>query len=357
MGSGRAGMRPDNRSGHRTLNDVTSDYRGADRALGLLIGVVADRLLGDPRRFHPVAGFGSAAAALQRLDYRDKRLAGVAHVGLLVGGAALLGSYFERSARRPSIRMLATAAATFVVLGGRSLEREARTISQQLLAGDLPAARQQVTHLVGRDTRELDAAAITRATIESVAENTADAVVSPLCWGAIAGIPGLLAYRAANTLDAMIGHRSVKYLRFGWAAARLDDVLNFVPARISVLLVALCAPAVAGRPAAAIAAARRDGPGHPSPNAGPVEAAFAGALGRTLGGVNVYRGQIEDRGCLGDGPAPEIADILRVARLSALVSAAAAVLAAAVALSPFGRALQVAGRQAGSRQAGSRQAA
>lgn len=311
---------------------MTIRHRSAGRALGLLIGVAADRLLGDPRRFHPVAGFGSGAAALQRLDYRDSRFAGIAHVVLLVGGAAGLGSAVETHARHPAVRMAATALATFVVLGGRSLEREARTISRQLLAGDLPAAREQVTHLVGRDTSELDAVAITRATIESVAENTADAVVSPLLWGAVAGVPGLLAYRAANTLDAMIGHRSEKYLRFGWAAARLDDLLNLWPARVSVLLVALCAPAVGGRPVAVITIARRDGPGHPSPNAGPVEAAFAGALGRELGGVNVYRGRVEDRGTLGDGPAPEIVDISRVATLSALVSGAAAVLAAAVAL-------------------------
>ncbi|MET3803810.1 adenosylcobinamide-phosphate synthase [Nakamurella sp. UYEF19] len=311
---------------------MTSTARGAGRAIGLLVGVAADRLLGDPARWHPVAGFGSSAAAVQRLVYRDRRWAGVGHVGLLVGGTTLLGMVVEKCSATTPIRILATAAATFVVLGGRSLEREARTISAQLLAGDLAAAREQVTHLVGRDTSELDAAEITRATIESVAENTADAVVSPLLWGAVAGVPGLLAYRAANTLDAMIGHRSPRYLRFGWAAARLDDLANFVPARVSVVLIAVCAPVVAGPPRAAVAAARRDGPGHPSPNAGPVEAAFAGALGRTLGGVNVYRGQVEDRGTLGDGPPPDVADIARVARLSAAVSGMSAVVAAVVAL-------------------------
>ena len=178
---------------------------------------------------------------------------------------------------------------------------------------------------------------ITRATVESLAENTADAVVSPLLWGAVAGIPGLLGYRAANTLDAMIGHRSVRYEQFGWAAARLDDVLNFLPARVCVGLVALSAPVVGGRPGACIAAARRDGPGHPSPNAGPVEAAFAGALGCTLGGVNVYRGRTEDRGTLGEGPSPRLPDIARATRLSALVSGSAAFLAAVSAALRFGR--------------------
>lgn len=297
------------------------------RGLGLLLGVLADRTLGDPRRLHPVAGFGSLATALEGRSYRDSRAAGVAHAVALVAGAALLGVVAERRATSFPARLALTTAATFVVLGGRSLQREAFTVSAQLEAGDLDAARQQVTHLVGRDTTELDGTQIARATVESVAENTADAVVSPLFWGAVAGVPGLLGYRAVNTLDAMIGYRSPRYLRFGWAAARLDDAVNFVPARASVLLVALCAPVVGGRSGAALASARRDGPDHPSPNAGPVEAAFAGALGRTLGGVNVYRGRVEDRGTLGDGPAPRPADILRVARLSAAVTAVAAIVA------------------------------
>ncbi len=198
----------------------------------------------------------------------------------------------------------------------------------------MAAARQQITHLVGRDPSKLDPGQIARATIESVAENTADAIVSPLMWGAIAGVPGLLGYRAANTLDAMIGHRSPRYSNFGWAAARLDDGLNFVPARVCVALIAICAPAVRGRPSNAIRTALRDGPGHPSPNAGPVEGAFAGALGRTLGGVNVYGGRVEDRGTLGDGPRPDVSDIGRAGRLSALVGASAAGLAAVIAVLP-----------------------
>ncbi|SDO24294.1 adenosylcobinamide-phosphate synthase [Nakamurella panacisegetis] len=298
------------------------------RSVGLLAGVLADRLLGDPRRFHPVAGFGRLAAGLEQIDYRDARTAGVLHVGLLVGGTALLGRTLERSAARPVTRAVVTAAATFAVLGGRSLQREALTISGRLRSGELEAARLQITHLVGRDPSRLDAAQITRATIESVAENTADAVVSPLFWGAMAGMPGLLAYRAANTLDAMIGHHRPRYENYGWAAARLDDVLNFVPARLCVVVVALCAPVVGGRPMDALRAARRDGPGHPSPNAGPVEAAFAGALGITLGGVNVYAGRVEDRGTLGDGPPPEVPDIARVARLSAAVTLVTSISAA-----------------------------
>ena len=279
-----------------------------------------------------MAGFGSLAAALERRDHRDSRPVGVVHTGALVGAVVAGGLLAETVSRNHFLRRtLLTATAGWVVLGGRSLEREALAISGQLLAGDLPAARQQVTHLVGRDTAAMDTADITRATVESIAENTADAVVSPLLFGAVAGIPGLLGYRAINTLDAMIGHRSPRYERFGWAAARLDDVANFLPARVCVALIALSAPSVGSSARAALTAATRDGRRHPSPNAGPVEAAFAGALGRTLGGVNVYGGVIEDRGTLGVGPRPEAADIARVARLSTVVSAAATLLAATIA--------------------------
>lgn len=280
-----------------------------------------------------MAAFGRLATTLERFDHADSRAVGAAHTAMLVTTAALVGTGAERfCAQRPLVLQAGmTAIATFLVLGGRSLQREALTIYRQLTGGDLSAARQQITHLVGRDPSTLDSAQITRAAVESVAENTADAVVSPLLWGAVAGMPGLLGYRAANTLDAMIGHRNPRYARFGWGAARLDDVLNFLPARICVALVAACAPAVGGWPMDAVRAALRDGPRHPSPNAGPVEAAFAGALGLTLGGVNVYGGRVEDRGALGVGPRPELADIVRVARLSAFVSSAAAVLAAGIA--------------------------
>src|SRR4029079_12505956 len=140
-----------------------------------------------------------------------------------------------------------TALAAWAVLGGRSLDREAAAV--QALMDDLPAARGRLTHLVGRDTDGLDEADIARAVIESVAENTSDAVVAPLLAGAAAGIPGLLTYRAANTLDAMVGHRNERYARFGWASARLDDALNWAPARITATLAALLAPAVGGRTA------------------------------------------------------------------------------------------------------------
>jgi adenosylcobinamide-phosphate synthase len=299
------------------------------RVAGLALGFLADVAWGDPQRFHPVAGFGRLATAVEARTYDDRRGAGIQHVGAFVGGAYAAGVWFERAARRRwSLELLGTAAAAWAVLGGRSLRREATAVASLLAAGDLPAARLRVRTLVGRDTASLSTEEIARAAVESVAENTADAVVAPLFWGAVAGVPGLLSYRAINTLDAMIGHRSPRYLRFGWAAARLDDVVNWLPARLAGVLTVAAAPLVAGSPRKAWQAWRRDARQHPSPNAGVVEAAFAGALGARLGGRNVYGGKVEDRGGLGDGRPVEIGDIGRAVRLSRLVSAAAVVLIA-----------------------------
>ncbi len=294
------------------------------RALGLLAGYLADHRWGDPSRGHPVAGFGAVASRLEHRLYRDNRRAGIVFSATLVGGAALAGSAVERvTARRPVLRFLTTAVATWAVLGGRSLAAEATAIQKHLESGDLPAARQRLTHLVGRDTDQLDASGVARAVIESVAENTSDAVVAPLVHGAIAGVPGLVAYRAANTLDAMVGHRSERYANFGWASARLDDVLNWVPARLTAALATLLAPVIGGRPADAWRVWRRDAGGHPSPNAGPIEAAFAGALDRQLGGINTYRGVVEDRHALGDGSEPGTADIEAAVHLARRVGHAA----------------------------------
>jgi adenosylcobinamide-phosphate synthase len=183
---------------------------------------------------------------------------------------------------------------------------------------------------VGRDTAELLPAEVARATVESVAENASDAIVAPLLWGAVVGLPGLLGYRAVNTLDAMIGHRSARYLRFGWAAARLDDLANWVPARLAALAAAAWAPLVGGTAGNAMAVVRRDAGQHPSPNAGVVEAAFAGALDVRLGGQNAYHGTVEDRGLLGNGRTVAVADIARASRLAAAVSMSALAVAVLV---------------------------
>lgn len=296
------------------------------RAAGLAAGYLADLLLGDPRRGHPVAGFGTAAAALERLTYADDRRAGLAHTGLLLGGVAVLAVAVDRMAARrgPAGTAAVTAVATFVALGGTSLARTGAEMADRLEAGDVDGARALVPSLCGRDPASLDEAGIARATVESVAENTSDAQVAPLWWGAVAGLPGLLVYRGANTLDAMIGHRSPRYTRFGWGAARLDDILNYLPARTTGLLVAACAPVTGGSTWAAVRAWRRDAARHPSPNAGVVEASFAGALGVGLGGPTQYAHRLEIRPSLGDGPAPRVPDVRRSVHLSRAVQALAA---------------------------------
>jgi adenosylcobinamide-phosphate synthase len=293
-------------------------------AVGLAVGYLADRVFGDPRRGHPVAVFGAAASWLEERSYADHQCAGVMHTAVLVGSAIGLGVALERLiVNRPLITVVTTAAATWAVLGGRSLSREAATVAEQLAEGNLIAARDQVRHLVGRDTAELSTEEVARATVESVAENASDAVVAPLLWGAVAGVPGLLGYRAANTLDAMIGHRSARYLHFGWAAARLDDLVNWMPARLAALAAAAWAPLVGGAAGNAIDVVRRDAGQHPSPNAGVVEAAFAGALDVRLGGQNAYHGAMEDRGTLGNGRPVAVTDVARASRLAVAASMSA----------------------------------
>ena len=304
----------------------------APRAAGLLLGALADRWYGDPGRGHPVAGFGRAAAALERRMYADRRTAGAAHATLALAGVVVPAVAAQRWLRRhPVAETLGTAAATWVVLGGRSLAAAAGRVATAVQAGDLAGARDRVPALCGRDPRALDRAGLVRATVESVAENTSDAVVAPLLWGAVAGIPGLLGYRAVNTLDAMVGHRSPRYARFGTAAARVDDLANWVPARVTAALAVAAAPLVGGAPGAAWREWRRDGPAHPSPNAGRCEAAYAGALGVRLGGRTAYPDRVEDRPVLGAGRDPEPGDVPRALRLSRAAGWGALGLAALVA--------------------------
>lgn len=311
---------------------------GRARALGLAVGFLGDVVLADPRRGHPVAGFGRAAAALERRWWRDSAVSGGAYAATCVGVPVLVGVALERLAGdRGSVRVLGTAAATWVVLGGASLAREGAAMSGLLRAEDLPGARARLAHLCARDATGLDAPALARATVESLAENTSDAVLAPLLAGALAGIPGLLGYRAINTLDAMVGYRSTRYARFGMPAARLDDVANLAPARLTGLVTVALAPAAGGCPASTARALRADRRAHPSPNAGWCEAAAAGALGVRLGGRNSYDGAAESRPVLNaGGRAPEVDDIARAVRLSRLVGAAGLAVACAVALARGG---------------------
>ncbi|MEE2851743.1 MAG: cobalamin biosynthesis protein [Actinomycetota bacterium] len=299
------------------------------RVAGVAIGYLADRALGDPRRGHPVALFGRTAAALEKVTYRDSRIAGAVHVGALIGAVGVLGLAMQQAAAR-SARVwpiAATAAATWVSLGGTSLARTGLDMSERLGHGDVEAARALLPSLCGRDPASLNGAGLTRASLESIAENTSDAQVAPLLFAAVGGLPAVLVYRGINTLDSMVGYRSPRYLRFGWAAARLDDTANFLAARVTASLTVLLAPVVGGSPAGAARAWRRDAARHPSPNAGVVEAAFAGALGVRLGGPTHYQHGLQIRPTLGDGREPTVADLRRAVTLSSLVQAGAAVLA------------------------------
>ncbi|MFB6841469.1 cobalamin biosynthesis protein [Streptomyces sp. NPDC056361] len=287
-------------------------------AYGAALGLAVDRLVGDPRRGHPVAVFGRAAAGVERALWRDHRGWGALHTAVCAGTTAAAGALAARTVRGNRAASVAlTAAAVWAVVGGTTLGREARAIGGALAAGDLEAARERLPHLCGRDPHSLDGPAMARAVVESVAENTSDAVVGALFWGAVAGVPGLVGFRAVNTLDAMVGHKSPRHRRFGWASARLDDVAGWPGARLTAAL----ATAAGDDPRGAVRAWRADAAKHPSPNAGPVEASFAGALGVRLGGTLAYGGRVEHRPVLnGEGRAVEVADIERAVRLSRRVT-------------------------------------
>jgi adenosylcobinamide-phosphate synthase len=273
------------------------------RAVGAAVGLLLDRALGEPPAgVHPIAAFGAAMVRLEERLYRDDRLAGVAYAGVAAGLGAAAGSVLR-----------STAAATLLAVAGRQLGEEATGVGAALLRGDLDTARARLPALVGRDVSAMDEKDVARAVVESVAENTVDAVVAPALWATFAGAPGALVYRALNTVDAMVGHRSARYERFGWASARADDVAAWLPARATGLLVAAVRPRHAPE---IVRVVRRDAGAHPSPNAGVAEAAFAAALGLRLGGENRYGDRVELRPALGDGRPAEAMDIARAIRLS-----------------------------------------
>jgi adenosylcobinamide-phosphate synthase len=281
--------------------------RWSRRALAAAGALVLDRALGEPPvpgRLHPVALFGSGAAALERRLYDDRRAPGA-----VLAGAGALGAAAAGAALRSPL------AAGYLATSGRSLHDAALAVAGALGAGDEAAARELLPALVGRDPSGLDRGGIARAVVESVAENTTDAVVAPALWTLAAGAPGAFLHRAVDTLDSMVGYRDERYRRFGTAAARLDDVLAWVPARVTAALVALVRP---GRAPTVLRAVRRDAPRHPSPNAGVAEAAFAAALGVRLGGgANRYGTVVEHRAALGaGGRTPGPADVHAAVALS-----------------------------------------
>lgn len=289
-------------------------------AAALLIGAALDRSLGDPQRLHPVGGFGAVAELGERALWRDSRPWGAGYAALFVGAPSAAVALAERRLQgRPYARTAFAAFVLWSTLGGRSLGRHALALGQAVAQEDLKLARSLAPALVGRDQAGLDGPELCRAAVESVAENTTDAVVAPLCWFAVFGPAGAALYRAANTLDAMVGYRSRRYASFGWASARLDDTLTWPCARLATALAVALAPTAGGhsqQTARLLAAARE----HPSPNAGLIEAAFAGALRIRLGGGNSYGGRFEQRPTFGSGALPGPVDINRAVRLSQAVA-------------------------------------
>jgi adenosylcobinamide-phosphate synthase len=298
--------------------------RFARRALAAAGGLALDRVMGEPPAdLHPVAAFGRAMGGVEERLYRDSVRAGSAYA---IGGVAL--------GVAAGIVTRSTTAAVAVAAAGRMLRRQADAVRCSLERGDLDQARARLPALCGRDPAELDESGLSAAVIESLAENTVDAAVAPALWGAALGAPGAFGYRAVNTMDAMVGHRGRQYERFGRCAARLDDVANLVPARLTAILVAAVCPP---RAAAVQRVVRRDAPSHPSPNAGVAEAAFAAALDLELGGIVRYGERVEQRPRLGYGRRPKPGDIPRAVRLADHVELACAALLATAALVSVGR--------------------
>lgn len=273
----------------------------------LLIAVVLDALVGDPdwlwRRLpHPAAVMGQAIGSLERVtnspcwSYAARRASGIAALTLLVCLAAATGFALHAILAVTPVGLTVETVIVAVLLAGRSLYEHVASVAAGFERGGLTEARTAVSMIVGRDPESLDEAGVSRAAIETLAENFSDGLVAPAFWYLVAGLPGIIIYKLVNTADSMIGHRSDRYRAYGWAAARVDDVLNLVPARLSGLLIVIAAAAVKGLATArlALAAMWRDAPRHKSPNAGWPEAAMAGALGLALAGPRRYGGTVLD---------------------------------------------------------------
>lgn len=281
-------------------------------ALAMVAAVLLDAWLGEPRRFHPLVAFGRLVGVVESRLYRDHRFSGIAAwcaaVLPIVFAAWALGVWLMRGA--PWLWFVYQTFVLYLVIGLRSLRDHAMPVARALEAGDILGARTAVGRMVSRDTAALDDVQVASAATESVLENGNDAVFGALFWFAVLGVPGAVLYRLANTLDAMWGYRTERYERFGWAAARFDDVLNFLPARLTALSYGLL-----GDAARAWRCWRAQAPQWDSPNAGPVMAAGAGALGVCLGGAAPYDGVWEPRPALGEGEPADARSIVRALQL------------------------------------------
>ena len=282
------------------------------RAGQVAVALLLDAAFGEPpERVHPTVLMGRAISVFERRAEgiegpRSRRLAGIA-LALSLPTLAFVATPKMTAALPGGLRWMAGAALISTTFSMRGLAEAAGSVDRALCEGRLEDARERLGHFVGRDTDDLSEAEVCRATVESVAENTSDGVVAPMFYGLLFGAPGALAYKAVNTMDSMVGHPQPPYKEIGWASARLDDLANLVPSRITALMVA----AGSGRPVRTNRISRRYGPLTASPNAGMVEAAFAGALGVSLGGANAYGGVLRPGPTLGEGRPPLQDDIRR----------------------------------------------
>ncbi|MCL4434388.1 MAG: adenosylcobinamide-phosphate synthase CbiB [Actinobacteria bacterium] len=287
--------------------------RYAARGVGVLAGAIAAFVLPElPTVLHPTALFGRLMQYVERVAYRPSRIAGTLYGLAGVVGVTILGMQVDRSSRTTG-----TAVSVGVCTSAHELYAAAERVGTSLGSANIESAHRELRALVGRDTEGLSQVDLVRAAIESVAENTVDAIIAPIFYGILAGTPGVVAYRAINTLDAMVGYRNARYADFGWFSARLDDYANWVPARLAVLATAISVPRRARHVVQQVLSNANE---HPSPNAGIIEAAFAAALGIRLGGVNYYDGMPVMTPVYDGGRAVCAADIQRAVTLSRKVS-------------------------------------
>ena len=289
----------------------------------MLLAVLVDAVVGWPRGLfvrigHPVSWLGRLIGLLDaRLNVPRhvesvRRAAGILAVLFMVTVTVLPAVLIQQSLPAGIAGLLIGACLSWPLIAARSLYEHVNAVFQPLSQGNLDEARQEVSRIVGRETSQLDEAGVGRAALESLAENTSDGIIAPVFWGAILGFPGIVAYKTINTLDSMVGHRTERHAAFGWASARLDDAVNFIPARLTGLLFAV----FSARPRESLRCMMRDSGHHRSPNAGWPEAAMAGALGVRLSGPRVYADRVADEPWVHPGFAdPGTGDIGNALRL------------------------------------------
>ncbi|MGE5843761.1 MAG: adenosylcobinamide-phosphate synthase CbiB [Syntrophaceae bacterium] len=315
----------------------------SDLVVQIWIALVLDFLIGDPRWLpHPVRLIGLVAQSLEgsiRKLLSSQRLAGIVVALIVIGGTGLStwGILSLAGAASPLLKDLLSIGILYTTFAAKDLAVHSGAVLKELESGDVRAAREQVSRIVGRDTGQLDEPGIVRAAVESVAENTVDGVLAPLFFAFLFGPVGGMIYKAVNTLDSTFGYKNERYRYFGWASARIDDVANYLPARLSLIPISLAAALLGGRPLHALRVSLRDSRKHKSPNAGLPEAAFAGALGIQLGGPVYRNGQLDRMPAMGDPLLPlERTHIREANRLMFGVVLSAAFLLTAVRLIPWG---------------------